>query len=149
MRLPLYLVCCFVATAVVACGGSGSADVAPAPPAAPKDAGATTGEACRTFEDYSHAFAEHANRDARAQNLYRLIQDVSTLQAAVGVALYNMRDGQINQELQTAKRATDALLNDQRLGRSKHAFERDFLMLIAAQTKIKRSCQEAPQRPTA
>jgi hypothetical protein len=145
MPLPRVFVCCLVAGALVGCGGSSSAGVAPAAPVSSPAVGTTTAVACRTFEGYSRSFTQHANRDARAQNLSRLLQDVSTLQAAIGVALYDVRDAQISNELESAKRATDAVLNDEHLEAPKHALDRDFLMLIAAQVKIKRSCQRATQ----
>jgi hypothetical protein len=133
------------ATALGACSGAPQRR-SPEPSASAQVASAATRKVCRTFEQYSATFTKRSLRDARAENEYAFGQDVMALQAAIGVALYGVRDPDIAHELHVAKRAAAGLLEDQVAQRSERDVKAHLLRLNTAQTAIKQSCQKVTSR---
>jgi hypothetical protein len=130
---------------LTACGGTasstGSTVVTTSTPS-PPSAGASTASVCRTFEPYSRSFTKHFVRDAQAHSGIAFSKDITTLQASIGVALYDIRDPEIAHELKIARRAAAVVANP---AASDHALRLNLLLLVASQAAIKQSCQKATQ----
>jgi ethanolamine utilization microcompartment shell protein EutL len=133
--------CCHAA----ACGGAASTGHSAEPTTSPRASGVDTATVCRTFESYSTTFNKHFERDAQARNGVAFVEDLTTLQASIGVALFDVRDPKIARKLKIAKRAAAVLLAAVNKATSERMLEVDLLLLRGSQSAIKSACKKATQ----
>jgi hypothetical protein len=144
-----WLVYGLAAVMLAACRGGGSTATSPASTTTPHAAGVDTATVCRTFEGYSDTFTKHFAKDARARNGADFAADLTTLQASIGVALYDIRDPKIARELKIAKRAAATVLEDGYEAVSERTLRVNLLLLFGSQIAIKKSCHQATQSVSA